>query len=461
MTIDRRIEASLPAILAELGSGPTPDYADLILERTVNTRQRPGWVVPSRWMARLATPSVIGHRMVPAIALVLLLLALAAAAVYVGTRPRLPAPFGPARNGAIVFSTGGDIVAATPGGASTPLVSGPETDFGPFYSPDGTRFAFYRQFGEAVGAGTDLMVANADGTGLTRLTDKPLFEIPWSASWTPDSSRIVIQTNERLDGRLVSFDAAREGQPLPVDQAVRDHGLRIDSFAFQPPDGRRILFTAKSGPHIGLYVMDSDGSHLDTLIEPYVETLPQNSGGFWNHKTDILDLRNPIWSPDGKHIVVEQFEVTPEARQMRLFMLDADGGNRHAITTPAGDSVDGDPVWSPDGTRIAFIRYELDRSAWVYAVLRLADGTVTATGPDIPDGRDHEDWSPGVPIIAWAPDSSRLFALERAGSHKAYLLDPAGGAHETLPWGVETPQSWGLEGLNGLDLGSWQRQAGP
>ena len=81
--------------------------------------------------------------------------------------------------------------------------------------------------------------------------------------------------------------------------------------------------------------------------------------------------------------------------------------------------------------------------------------------PTIPDGLDHNDWSPGVPTIAWAPDSSRIFAIERAGPRQAYLLDPEGGDYETLPWHVETPQSWGLQGLNGFDLGSWQRKASP
>jgi len=158
--------------------------------------------------------------MVPVLGLLALSVALAAAAVYVGTRPRLPAPFGPARNGAIVFSSGGDIATGSLGAPAEFIVRGPEVDFEPFYSPNGTRIAFYRQFGKTPGAATDITVMNPDGTGLTRITATPLLEIPWSASWTPDGNRIVVQTNERLDGRLLSFDAAGDGPPVAIDQAA-------------------------------------------------------------------------------------------------------------------------------------------------------------------------------------------------------------------------------------------------
>ena len=38
------------------------------------------------------------------VATLLLIAALVAAGLYVGSRPRVPAPFGPARNGAMVFA---------------------------------------------------------------------------------------------------------------------------------------------------------------------------------------------------------------------------------------------------------------------------------------------------------------------------------------------------------------------
>ena len=65
-----------------------------------------------------------------------------------GTRQRLPPPFGPARNGAIVSSDDGDIYAVDAVTHAERLLIGGETfDFGGGFSRDGTKFAFLRGAG--------------------------------------------------------------------------------------------------------------------------------------------------------------------------------------------------------------------------------------------------------------------------------------------------------------------------
>ncbi len=462
MTVERSIEQSLPEILAGLGAGPAPDYADLVLERVAHTRQRPTWVFPERWIPLdFAARRNALQRPLLVLLVILLTLAVGAAAVYIGSRPRLPAPFGPALNGSLVYGSQGDIFAGTPGGSSTLIVGGPEFDFGAFYSPDGSKVAFYRRADQSLDGATDILVADADGSHAQLITPRPLREIPWSAIWTPDGSEIAVMTSQRADGRLEFFDATMAAEPR-----VFDPGLRMDTFAFQPPDGRRILFNTQLGNKVGLYVIDRDGTNLTTLIPPYEANIPQNAAGYWNLTSDIRDLRNSIWSPDGQRIVFQQAVLPKDARQarlfleMHLFMMDADGTNLRPITT--GESIDAYPAWSPDGMRIAFLRYRLDVDAWTYAVLRRSDGFVTRTGPAISDGMGlGADWSPGLATIAWSPDSTALLAIARY-QRGTYLLDPDGGPARPLPWTIETPKSWGVSGfLNGFDPGSWQRKASP
>ena len=108
MNGDRQLERALPEILADLGAGPNPDYTRSLLARTARARQRPAWVFPGRWInvdvaLRPSAAAPSAKRFV-ALATLLLIAALVAAGLYVGSRPRVPAPFGPARNGAMVFA---------------------------------------------------------------------------------------------------------------------------------------------------------------------------------------------------------------------------------------------------------------------------------------------------------------------------------------------------------------------
>ena len=66
-----------------------------------------------------------------------------ALAAYVGTATRVPAPFGPARNGLIPYASNGDIYLGDPLTGQTRLLSkAPRHESGAVVSPDGTRVAF-------------------------------------------------------------------------------------------------------------------------------------------------------------------------------------------------------------------------------------------------------------------------------------------------------------------------------
>ena len=128
-----------------------PEHLDAVLRRTRTERQRPAWSSLERW---LPVQSTLRFTPVPRIAWLLvvlgLVLALAAAALWIGTRQRLPNPFGPARNGAIVMSHDGDVYALDPLTHAERLIVGGESfDFGPTFSRDGTKLLFLRGSGPA------------------------------------------------------------------------------------------------------------------------------------------------------------------------------------------------------------------------------------------------------------------------------------------------------------------------
>ena len=134
MTSPRRFEHDLPVLLADMYLARTPDYRDDLVQRIARVRQRPAWTFPERWLPMdLATKALPGATRIPwrIVGVLALMAALLAGmlAFYAGSQRRLPEPFGPAANGALVFAADGDILSADPvTGRTATLVSSPEID---------------------------------------------------------------------------------------------------------------------------------------------------------------------------------------------------------------------------------------------------------------------------------------------------------------------------------------------
>src|SRR5262249_59391411 len=112
-----RFERQLPDVLTDLSMPSVPDYFDDLLSRTARTPQRPGWTFPQRWLAMdFALQRPVGSRQIPwrTLGVILVVAVLVAIAIVtVGSRHRtLPAPFGPASNGSIIYGRDGDIYLA-------------------------------------------------------------------------------------------------------------------------------------------------------------------------------------------------------------------------------------------------------------------------------------------------------------------------------------------------------------
>lgn len=431
MTGDRRIERALPTILGDLGAGPMPDYTDLLLARTARSRQRPAWVFPERWLPMdIATRPVRGTavpwRLIGAL-LIAMLLAAAAVALYIGSRAPVPKPFGVAGNGALAYSVFGDIYTQVgPKGTPKIIVTGPEIDKWPVFSPDGTRLAFVRN----VAGVLSFAVARSDGTDVRTVSSTPLGDGPWWWGWTPDSRSIAAVLNGSGDSRLLIFDTTTSAPPREIET-----GLTVDAPAFRPPNGDEILFRGDDGSKVGLYVMKADGSGLRAIVGPRALENDDGSQG---------DYRNPAWSPDGSQIVYQERSL--DDGFLRIHVAKADGSGAHAVGFTTGDTWNDLGVWSPDGTRIAFERG--GESSQGYAVVRLADGAVTTIQA-----------SPTCcgTSLSWSPDGTTILAVPWLGEH-AMLLDPAGGPVTALPFGAEG------EGSTGIGAGAaahWQRLAPP
>lgn len=145
---------------------------------------------------------------------------------------------------------------------------------------------------------------------------------------SPDGKKLAFACDR--DHRLDIFVMDKIG--IAVQQLTKNCGVnRAPAWS---PDGKRIAFTSDRTGDEEVFVMNADGSNPVNLTQ---------SPGF---------EADPAWSPDGKKIA---YAGMPEgAKSFRVFVMDADGGNAHAISPTDNPYGYVYPAWSPDGKRIAY-----------------------------------------------------------------------------------------------------------
>jgi Tol biopolymer transport system component len=427
MTTESRFDRQLPAILEDLYVGPSPDYRDEVLAVATHRRQRSAWTFPGRWLPmtdiadRPAFVPRLPWRAIGAALVIIALLAVAAFAIIGSRQTKLPPPFGPAGNGLVLYSSGGDIYTVDPRtGVTNTIVTGPEADSQPEYSPDGTKIVFYRQSATNCCMFFDVVVAASDGTDPRVISaDHPVTGND-SAQWTPDGAGILVGTAQ---GSIVRLDAAAKAAPVIV--AVGP--ARFLAGEVRPPDGAQILYEPDSTPEIDLWIMNADGTGARPLI-------PASALRGSQH-----DLSAVHWSPNGK-LVAFNCAAPTNVDVSHVCVMNADGTDIRQLTDESDAWFETDFVWSPDSTRIAFNRW-YNGSVRPIGVASIAGGPVVDTGPT--------PASEGA-LFNWSPDGTTLLSLPARLLHSPSGAQPArplaidvatGNAHE-VDWEVRGEASW-------------------
>lgn len=361
-------------------------------------------------------------RQLGVLALIAILLA-AALAAYIGSQQaKLPPPFGVARNGAMLYGSGGDIYRLDPvTGVSAAVMTGPQTDVVPFYSRDGTRFVFFRQ--NRTGPTTyELVVANLDGTDQRVVSTDPV-TFDYSINWSADGRSIVLDDTH---GHVTRLDTIGSAPPEKITYPeVRD------IIALRPPNESELLYRTVTADGWSLQIMDIDGTHARPVFA---------SGGTSMRDDDYSGYQ---WSPDGSKIA---FRMHPDASdEVRIYIVNADGTGLHRLTSGTGTDCECDMFWSPDGTSIAFNhwRHEPSTDEWHVRPVGIAsvdDGVVREIGPQPRDQGAEFAFSPDGETITWLPRRSP----DTFGDTKdePLLLDVADGTSRTISVGVDSPPDW-------------------
>lgn len=258
------------------------------------------------------------------------------------------------------------------------------------WSPDGSKISFSWN-----GEGNfEIYVAQADGSGVTRLTHDAGSNR--YASWSRDGSKIAFASDRAAKGHVDLYVMGTDGS-APT-RLTHDPGS--SSFPSWSKDGKKIAYMSMRAGHWQIYVMNADGSGQTRLT------------------TSEANDENPSFSPDNKHIVFESNR--DGAGKDQLYSMKTDGSSLQRLTHDDANNVF--PGFSPDGKRILF---GSGRPAVpgnenkIYIMNR--DGTGLK---ELADRGFFARWSPRgdrIAFIAGHYPSSHIYIMKGDGSEKKQL----------------------------------------
>jgi Tol biopolymer transport system component len=146
--------------------------------------------------------------------------------------------------------------------------------------------------------------------------------------------------------------------------------------------------------------------------------------------TDVGDVSNPLWAPDGKRIVFTRSIVAGRLPRGELWSVRPDGSGLTRLTKGVEGQTDAAGAFSPDGDKLAVTRtsYNPDtRRAATTIYLMNADGTHEK---DLIDQAGEPAISPDGKRVAFSSDRDRNGRMCIAGScgtvRELYLADSDG-----------------------------------
>jgi len=290
----------------------------------------------------------------------------------------------------IAFASGGDIwTVPSAGGEARLLVSHPDNDSRPVFSPDGKFLAF----NSTRSGNGDIYVLNLSNSALMRLTfDDGNDEI---SAWSPDGKFIYFASTSREIASMRDIFRVRASGGTPMD--VTNRRYMNEFFAMPSPDGKTLAFTARG---IASNQWWRNGhSHLDESEiwlmhegrKPQFEQVTKGGAKeLW-----------PMWSSDGKTL----YYVSDKTGVQNLWAQPLNGAPKQLTQFGKGRVLW--PTMASNGRSIVF---EKDFKIWKYDIATGQASAVAITRRGVPasPGVEHVRLSTQFRELALSPDGRKV-----------------------------------------------------